>query len=431
MKIGIWGYGLEGRAAHRYFARRDEVDIVIIDDLPIEKPEPGLPLTDVLVGRAGRAEMLKRGLDLIVRSPGVSIYEPEFAILVAAQKQVTTGTNLWFENYQQDKIIVVTGTKGKSTTSTFLLHILQSVNLDARLLGNVGTPLLNQQPGQDVTVVELSSYQIADLQFSPDIAVITNLYPEHLQWHRGEKNYFADKLRIGDINLATEMFLQTNDVISNRHFAHRIHTHRFSSDHLCKVKGEKADYDYRGTRIRQFLSKGLHNLDNLAAALAVAQFAYPDRVFTEIDFSNFKALPHRLTEHTLGNGLICVDDSISTIPESVIAALEVYSGGNVQLFLGGYDRGLNYAILLEKLLRKQLKAVYLFGPVGLRLSSDMNIPKSRVFPTLRDALASAGSNVKAKDVLLLSPGAPSFDEFSSFKARGDFFIDHCRRYAPG
>src|SRR4051812_21123900 len=172
-RAAIWGYGREGAAALRFLkTTQPNLDVTILNDTPLAEAPAGVP---VLTGDAAMRALAEGAFSLIVKSPGISLYRPEIAAAKARGARFTSGTNLWFANYPDAKTIVVTGTKGKSTTSRLIHHLLVAHGVDAKLLGNVGVAALEETPGRDWTIFELSSYQLADFEHAADIALVTNL----------------------------------------------------------------------------------------------------------------------------------------------------------------------------------------------------------------------------------------------------------------
>ena len=197
-RLALWGYGREGRATRRFLAARVPGLVpTLVADAPFDAG--GLPQ---LTGEAGRRALAGGAFDVVVKSPGISLYREEVAAAREAGSVVTSGTNLWFETGPTRLVLAVTGTKGKSTTASLIAHLWRGAEPDVALAGNVGAPLVDLEPQGAPLVLELSSYQIADLAFGPPLMLLTNLYPEHLDWHRGHERYFADKLRLVDLAAA-------------------------------------------------------------------------------------------------------------------------------------------------------------------------------------------------------------------------------------
>jgi UDP-N-acetylmuramoylalanine--D-glutamate ligase len=193
-EAAIWGYGREGQAALAHLKEtRPDLTLVILNDTPISDAPAGL---ECLTGDAAKEALISGRFALVVKSPGISLYRPEIAQAKDKGTRFTSGTNLWFEAHPNARTIAVTGTKGKSTVSRLIHHLLVKGGYDAKLLGNVGVAALSEKPARDWTVFELSSYQLADFNHAADIGVLTNLYPEHAPWHGGVEPYYRDKLNI-------------------------------------------------------------------------------------------------------------------------------------------------------------------------------------------------------------------------------------------
>ncbi|HTO80536.1 MAG TPA: Mur ligase family protein, partial [Methylocystis sp.] len=199
--IAIWGAGREGAAALDYVrAHRPDAAITVLNDQPLSAAAlAALGETPVVIGAEAASALSVGTFEVVIKSPGVSPYRPEVEQAKRRGVDFTSVTNLWFEENPKAKTIAVTGTKGKTTTSGLIHHMLRGVGLDASLVGNGGVPALTQKTAHEFTVLELSSYQTADLKHAPTIAVITSLYPEHAPWHGSVERYYADKLRLAQL----------------------------------------------------------------------------------------------------------------------------------------------------------------------------------------------------------------------------------------
>ncbi|MEP7241778.1 MAG: Mur ligase family protein, partial [Devosia sp.] len=332
----LYGAGREGRSTRAFLkARAPDLKVFAIVDsgsLDIDDVEH-LPPTEldaaIAVGRFAT----------IVKSPGVSRYKPIFLVAREAGVAVTSNLNLWGETYRTGRtVIAITGTKGKSTTATLVHLMLTEAGLDAGLAGNVGLAPLEIADRHKIVVFELSSYQTADMAFSPDIAAVTNLTPEHTDWHRTTERYFADKLNLIDRETPFPVGLgagaRDNPLV--------LTALRDRSRLLPPLAPFIADRI--GSAVARSKLRGAHNLDNarLAAQIALAAGAGLEGVIRGIGV--FVPLPHRLEEHTIGD-LTVVDDSISTTPEATKAALAAYQGKRIALVAGGHERQQDYTEL--------------------------------------------------------------------------------------
>ena len=257
------------------------------------------------------------GCELLVRSPGVSIHRPEMRAIRESGIPVTTATALWLAETGGEGVVGITGTKGKSTTASLAVHLARAAGVDARLAGNIGVPaldLLGEPPAQ-LTVLELSSYQIADLAQGPQVAVLTNLFREHTDWHGSEETYRADKLRLLGLPGVRSIVVNGRDpqlVAAAEAAAAEVTVYGVPEGWDAGEQG----LSLRGARIAaagELPLRGEHNALNLCAALTALEVvgvrpSLPDAL------AGFSALPHRLQTVCEQAGLTWVDDSISTTP---------------------------------------------------------------------------------------------------------------------
>lgn len=422
--IAILGAGREGLATVHALQRAEiGCQLTVLDESDL----PDLPAG--VTGRKVRlSEAQLNQFDTLVRSPGISCYRPELVAARAAGVAVTTGTNLWFAGRPDSPVIAVTGTKGKSTTCSLIAHLLQSAGHKVELAGNIGRPLLDVVEPFDYLVVELSSYQLADFEGEVDLAVLTNLRSDHLDWHGGQARYEADKLRL--LARASACVVQAAD--RNRpsvRAAAGSSVSVFAGDEGWTVDPDRICC--RGQRLfagPRWSLPGRHNRTNLAAAIAAvdAMGVNPGPGLECLE--QFRTLPHRLQTVVDTGGLRCVDDSIATTPESVVAALESFSDTPLVLICGGYDRGLDWTPLTRYLDRRPVTAVIAQGQCAPRIQAawdraGLGQPLHCV-ETLVDAVELA-LQMRHQGVLLLSPGAPSFDQYADFASRGDDFARLC------
>ena len=184
-KVAIWGFGVEGKATAQYLSEHN-IDFTIL----CAKNEC---IGDYLFDTANVDQSKLNNFDCVVKSPGISPYT---ALLKQAKTQFISATALWFANEKNTFVIAITGTKGKSTTASLTAHILKSIGYSVNLVGNIGQALITSSSDYDYIVLEASSFQITDGNINPDIALITNLFPEHIDWHNGVENYYQDKLKL-------------------------------------------------------------------------------------------------------------------------------------------------------------------------------------------------------------------------------------------
>lgn len=438
-RIALWGWGREGRAA--YHAIRGRL--------------PDLPLTLFCnATEAGEAraigdhwlcsdnEVTAEALAmhaLVVKSPGISPYRPEALAAAERGTRFIGGTALWFaehagaEMFASD-VLCVTGTKGKSTTSALLAHLLRSAGTRTALAGNIGVPLLELLDSHaDAWVVELSSYQTRDVAASgvrPSIAIVTNVFPEHLDWHGSEARYIDDKLallneakpRIAILNAAdprlAALSLPDSDV-------------RWYGDaegwHLRGDALHRGDAWVMDTTTLPL--PGRHNRSNLCAVLTALEAFGLDAVALAPHAVDFQPLPHRLQVLGERDGIIYVNDSISTTPHATLAALELYRVRTVAVLVGGHDRGLPWEDFADAMRKHAPAAIITMGQNGPRVfdllapvAMDRNFTLEAA-ADLSDAMVKARHALPDGGVILLSPGAPSFGAYMDYTERGRHFAE--------
>ncbi|MDB5641987.1 MAG: UDP-N-acetylmuramoyl-L-alanine--D-glutamate ligase [Hyphomicrobiales bacterium] len=428
-RAAIWGFGREGRAAfHHLRATQPDLDITILNDTAVPDAPAGVR---VLSGDDATRALAAGQFALVVKSPGISLYRPEVAAAHKNGTHFTSGTNLWFEQYPDARTIVVTGTKGKSTTSRLIHHLLVTHGLDAKLLGNVGVAALEETPGRDWTVFELSSYQLADYEHASDIALVTNLYPEHAPWHGDVETYYRDKLNaLHDVSKTIAVINRAHPELV-AHVGGRENMRWYNDDVGFNERDGKLHFGAREVEVVNFPLRGAHNVSNLAAACTIAEMAGVQDLRERVDMAGFEQLHHRLEEFQAG-GVTCVDDSISTVPQATLAALAAYRDRPIVLLAGGSDRGQEYEELATALLNAPMLALILMPVTGARLRDALqgratfDIVEA---PGLETAVAEAMKRVTKDAVVLLSPAAPSFQEFRNFEERGARFKEFCARFA--
>ncbi len=456
-RVGVWGAGREGAAALRALARHAPgASAVVATSTPPPADAPPLP-----PGPDGRPVAWLHGepgldalaaCDVVIRSPGVPVRGAEADRVRARGAVVTTGTALWLaERAGRETVIGVTGTKGKSTTSSLLHHLLGKAGVPSRLAGNIGRPLLDElAPAQppEAWVLELSSYQLADLPRAPTIAVVTNLLRDHLPWHGDEATYHADKLRI----------LTAGDGPRLAVLSHADPGLRAAADDLaCPVLwvdeehglhvagGRVLDGPHVLCRVDELPVRGVIGARNVCAALECVRALGHEIGDLAGALRDFATLPHRQEVVGRRAGITWVDDSISTTPEAAMAAVAAFAPGPVVLLAGGVDREQEYGALAAALAAGEVPTGAIGEPpVPVHVAGVVALPGTG--PRLADALLAAGATVPVRTVegtdpdavtrdavaaarelatpdatVLLSPAAPSHNVFRDFEDRGARF----------
>jgi len=433
--------GKEGLAAFHYLHKAfPGAEIAaIVDD--ITEPTPDIAAL-VAGGKAVKLFLGKEAtkvldaFDVVVRSPGISVYRPE--VVFAKKKGVvfTSGTDIWFSEHSNERTVCVTGTKGKSTTSALIAHLLKCLGQRVVLGGNAGFPLLGMEedgPRPDVWVIEASSYQASDFSGSPTASVLLNLFPEHLDWHGSEERYYEDKLNLLRSTRKGKIVLNRTD----KKTAELTHDPFFSKAVFFNdPKGFHVEDGYildgkdRLIGSEEISLRGAHNLSNICAALTAVRSLGFDPKKCVSSIAAFKGLKHRLSVLGEKSGLTFVDDSISTTPQSAMAAVLAFPGYDVTILLGGFDRGLDYNGLARFLVGKPVRVITMAqsGPriagvlrAALAKGAKHALVELREAEDLAQAVDIAKKITPAKGLVLLSPAAPSYGRFKNFEERGDAF----------
>jgi UDP-N-acetylmuramoylalanine--D-glutamate ligase len=446
-RVGVWGAGREIVSFADQLTRRvpsAQIVVAAFDTRPAAGALAALkaPAARIVTPAEDDVVAALRGCEIVVRSPGVSIHRAEMQALREAGVPVTTATALWLAEHGGAGVVGVTGTKGKSTTATLISHLARAAGRTVHLAGNIGVPaldLLDAEPAE-ITVVELSSYHTADLEVGPEVVVVTSLFKEHTDWHGSEEAYRAEKLRVLSlpgvrvrvINGRDERLLaaivadagapEAGTPIETRYFGVR--------DGWDVLDGSIAMGGERLARSSKLPLPGEHNALNLCAALTAIEAVGVGTPRLPDALHDFHPLAHRLETVAEIDGVLWVDDSISTTPESTLAALASFPGRALVLIAGGQDRGQDFE-RLGRVVSEGSTVVIGVPSTGPRLIAalrDAGVPASRgiVAADMHGAVALARGLASPGAVVLLSPAAPSYDHYRDFQQRGERFRELVR-----
>ena len=426
--VGVWGLGVEGRATVRKLAALG-VEPVLVDDRP---PDGGLDGRPVLATGGLGLDALTR-CDVVVKTPGVSRYRPEVERIEAGGTPVVGALGLWLEEADRSRVVCVTGTKGKSTTSSVAGHLLRGLGHTVMVGGNLGTPPYDPDAPTDVDywVIEVSSYQAADASAAPPVVAVTSLHPDHLTWHAGDiETYYADKLSLctlpgADLTVAngdSPELRQRRGLLGPR-------------VEWVTVEGAPPDDWTAGLGLL-----GAHNHRNALIARACLVALGVDRAGDEDALARaaagYEHLESRLRPVATVDGVLFVDDSLSTNVLPTLAAVDAFPGRRVAVIVGGQDRGIDYGPLVSGLAARQAPTLVVvteseaaprmraafdaFAAFAPAPDGDDHIDVVEL-PDL-DAAARVGRDWAQPDgVVLLSPAAPSFDRFRDYRHRAETF----------
>lgn len=429
-RVVSWGGGVEGVAAAQAAERANAASVVMAMD---DKTQPQAAVDGIQCVIGEEAVKALLAADIVIKSPGIPVKHPLYQRLKHAQVAVTTSTQLWFADYA-DRTIGITGTKGKSTTASLLGHIMQALDFDVALGGNVGVPLLSLPPDKQWYVAELSSYQCYDLTQSPSIAVFTSLFPEHLNWHDTVDAYYAAKLNLAAHQPAAVIANSENDELRQRlPTVVASDSIRWIPDETVAVSENSillSGQPYIVPGGTQLL--GRHNLLNIALCLGVLERLGIDLAARaeaiRAALHSFQPLSHRLQPVAEKRGLRWINDSLSTTPQSAIAALEIFKEEpGVSIIVGGNDRGISYEPLRDYLAKRTTPVrIFTIPDSGTHIAQVIgDIPPHHIdsCDSLQQAVEQAAQKTPVGGVVLLSPAAPSFGRFKDYKDRGEQFVN--------
>ncbi len=419
-EVGVWGLGVEGRANVRKLAALGAT-VVLVDDHP---PPDGHGGVRVLRTAGGGLEALGR-CQVVVKTPGISRYRREVAELEALGVPVVGGLGLWLQEADLERVVCVIGTKGKSTTTAVLGHLLRGLGHDCFVGGNLGTPPYDDAAAQgaDFWIIEASSHQALDMAVSPRTVAVTSLHPDHLDWHLDAETYYRDKLSAtsqpgADLTVANG----TDELLRARR----------------PLLGPRVEWVVPGSAappawVERLGLLGRHNHVNaLVAEACIRALGVPvDDELLGSASTGFGGLESRLRHIGSVEGVDFVDDSLSTNVLPTVAAVEAFPDRAVALLAGGHERHIDYAPLAEYLVRRSSPTLLVALPTsGPRIAAAVRAagapaalelvehddlsPATEV--AFRWALPRAG-------VVLLSPAAASFDRFRDYRHRAQVFAD--------
>jgi UDP-N-acetylmuramoylalanine--D-glutamate ligase len=397
----------------------------------------------ITVETGGHGERTFRGQDLIVVSPGVPVDAPLLAQARLLGEPVIGEIELAAQ-FLPGPIVAITGSNGKTTTTTLAGEILAAGGLPTLVGGNIGTPaisLAERAKPESVIVLEVSSFQLETIQtFHPKVAVVLNVTPDHLDRHRTFEAYVDTKARIFENQTDNDFAVLNADDPTCVAMAKRIRSRPFWFSRQKEVNqgawvrdGNILLRDGSGQRevmqISEISLKGAHNLENVLAAVCVGALmgCAPENIRQAV--SDFKAVEHRLEFVATIRGVDYYNDSKATNVDATIKALESFPA-NIHLILGGKDKGSDYSVLND-LLRQRVKRVYTIGAAAGKIESQIVSSKSGNVEivhaeTLENALRKANAVAEPGDVVLLAPACASFDQFKNYEQRGQVFKEIVR-----
>jgi UDP-N-acetylmuramoylalanine--D-glutamate ligase len=445
MRVLVIGLARTGIATALFCAKRNAIVTATdarpgseLGDVPGRLSEAGVKLE-----LGGHVEKTYLAQDLIVPSPGVPANDP---LLIKARSK---GITVWSEielayRFLEGEMIGITGSNGKTTTTTLVHHILKAAGRDALLAGNVGTAFIgrvDEMNAKTVSVVELSSFQLELTdKFRPDIAVFLNLTPDHLDRHGTLEAYAAAKARI--FARQTELdaaVLNADDAPTVALAPKKPQLFWFSRkkgvDKGACVKGDEVVIAHRGKeefvmKVPEIPLAGGHNVENVLAAATAARLANVDAATIGNAVKSFRGVEHRLEYVAEIGGVRYYNDSKATNVDATLKALDAFPG-RICVILGGKDKGSDYTVLQKPLKEKAVLAL-LIGAAADKIAKQIaGSVAIECAGTLENAVQAASQAARPGDVVLLAPACASFDQFENYEQRGRVFKDLVRRLEPG
>ena len=437
-RILIAGFGREGRSSYRTIRRLLPTQHIAIadkntslaDDATLKNDKKlSLLLGDDYLQHAGN-------YDIILKSPGIPTFD--FEGIVGDLSTISSQTDIFLQLFGK-QTVGITGTKGKSTTTNLIYSILKAHSSNVIMAGNMGIPLFDilEDIDRDSTIViELSSHQLENTHTSPHIAVLLNLFQEHLDHYHSFEDYQLAKMNIAKFQNAKDVFIYCNDnnmILKNLEQVNpcgiRLPYSIQSLEQGCCLENGFLTLKPSKTKIYDISQarhlQGDHNLLNIMAAFLAAHcFGIPDDVTNSV-VSSFKGLEHRMEFVTEKNEIRFYNDSISTIPEACISAVKALQDIGT-LILGGFDRGIDYTSLALFLEETPIQNLVFVGHAGKRIAdliSKITLSKRNILfsNNYHEIIDWCFANTQKGKICLLSPAASSYDQFKNFEERGRLY----------
>ena len=432
-KVAVLGLGVSNQPLVRLLLQFG-CDVTGCDRTPREKLEESVLELERLGCKLSLGDSYLDNIDadIVFRTPGMHPNNPALEALRQKGAEVTSEMEAFFE-VCPCRIFAVTGSDGKTTTTTLISEMLKASGKTVWLGGNIGTPLLpltQQMTEADFAVVELSSFQLMDMRRSPSRAVITNLAPNHLDVHKDMQEYIDAKKNIYDFQDANGLLILNADNDITAGMVGKGTTRFFSRQGKAVHVRQEGDMIFRGDEpvldVKDILLPGVHNIENYMAAIAAVEGLVPDEVIREVA-KNFGGVEHRIELVRIKDGVRYYNDSIASSPSRTIAGLRSFKE-QVMLIAGGYDKHIPYDVLGPEICA-HVKKLYLGGATGpqIRAAVESCPEYTPGHPEIEDcgnfdgAFYAAVRDAKEGDIVLMSPASAAFDQFKNFMVRGDYF----------
>jgi len=409
-RVGVFGLGVEGRAARERLVGLG-CEVLVIDD------DPGSTGDESVLGSRDGGLAALAHCDAVVKSPGISRYREDVVALHKSGVPVLGGVGMWLEEFDRSRVICVTGTKGKSTVATVIGHLASRLGTPATVTGNLGTPPFAPGLALDgqLVVVETSSFQATDVAHTPCVTVVTSLGEDHLDWHGTVARYQADKLSLTRQRGARHTVVASTTSLR---------------EHREQLGGDVAWTEELAAVAAALGLPGRHGASNAGVAVgALRAFGVEgaeDHARLVAAAAGYEPLQGRFREIARHGGVSFIDDSLATNPLPTIAAIEAVGAARLALLVGGHDRGVAYDELAAAIAARDGATLVVTLPdngpaIGALVARAGSVAGVLEADGVADAVRLALEWLDGSGVLLLSPAAPSFSQFTSWKERSEAF----------
>jgi len=437
-RVLVVGLGKSGLSA-AMFLRAQGARVTVSDTrsaVALAKEIPALLEAGIMVESGGHGLLTFRRQDLIVVSPGVPMDTPEVKQVVAFGLTVIGELEL-ASRYLQGRVVAITGSNGKTTTTTLIGKIFGDAGVPTQVGGNIGLPVIDlvaKSTPETVNVLEVSSFQLETVEeFHPRIAVILNITPDHLDRHGSFEKYVAAKERIFARQGSEDALVLNADDRATQMCASRtksevfwfsgtkaVRKGAFVRDGVIVWVEKEGGVTEPVLPVSEVHLKGAHNIENVLAAVCAARLAKISAESIRASVASFTAVEHRLELVRKLNGVEFYNDSKATNVDATMKAVASFSKG-IHLILGGKDKDSDYS-LMAKLLKERVKAVYTIGSAAEKIERQLyGVVKMVAAGTMQAAVTDAAKAAVNGDVVLLSPACSSFDQFENYEHRGRVF----------
>lgn len=438
--IAILGFGKEGKSTYNFIRRYSDQPLTILDKNDILKNNDYL-IQDKNVKFVIGDNYLNNleQYDLIIKAPGIALLDIDTSNI---KDRLTSQLELILE-INRKNIIGITGTKGKSTTSSLLYQIIKDQKENTFLLGNIGNPILDYIEDFDdesTLVIEMSSHQLEYIKNSPHIGVILNLYQDHLDHTGTLEKYHNDKMHMfkyqkkSDIAIYDGQNKYLVNLINKNSYCSKLYSFKTNEESDIYTIDNKIYYDneviYDGNQKRNLI--GSHNLKNIMVTLLIVKLLGLDINKATKIINNFNPLEHRLEKVGTYNNITYFNDTIATIPEATINGINGLEVVDTLIF-GGMDRNIDYSNFIEFLKKSNISNLIGLPETGHKICKELkNIGKNiYLVDTIKEAVDIADSKTKPNHICLLSPAASSYNEFKNFEEKGNYYKNVIKKKYKG